>query len=240
MFLILQHQVFARGAPVRFVTEHWPPYNFLDDSGHVIGITTSKVKRIISALNLTADIEVYHWAKAIQLAEFEENVFIYSMYRSQAREERFQWICPLLNTEPVAFYRLFHRNDINITSVHDAKEYRSSVMNGDLTMKMLLEAGFEQGVNFETTLDEVTNVRKLLHGRVDLIVQEDNALRYRLNLLGSKRNQLKRLEPLDKEKVITLCVATGLKSDPSLVEKMRMALLMQANEKSHNRTPSKY
>ena len=211
-------------APIRFVTEHWPPYNFLNDSGEVIGLATEKVQELLGELALEVEIEVFHWAKAIQLAEFEENVFLYSIYRTQSREKRFQWICPLMMTQIVAFYKLASRPDVEIKNIQDAKKYRISVMNEDLTMRMLLDTGFEKGVHFDTTLDELTNVRKLLHGRVDLIVQEENALQYRLELLNSRRSHLTRLEPLGKEKADTLCIATSLNTDKALVEKMRTVL----------------
>lgn len=210
---------------LRFVTEHWPPYNYLDDSGRVIGIATDRVQHIAKMLDLDLNIEVFHWAKALQLAEHEENVFIYSIYRTQSRESRFQWICPLMVTESVAFYQLAERDDIRVTNIEDAKNYRTSVMRGDLTMSMLQEAGFENGVHFETALDELTNVRKLLHGRIDLIVQEHNALLYRLKLLNSHPLNLQRLETLGKEQVTTICIATGLATDKGLVEKMRKVLV---------------
>ncbi len=221
--LYLPNSSFAN-APVRFVTEHWPPYNYLDQNGQLQGMATEKVLQTLGNLSIEADIEVFHWAKAIQLAEHEQNVFIFSIYRTQEREDRFQWICPLIETDPVAFYKLKSRQDISLDSVQDAKNYHTSVMRSDLTMAMLEQAGFEEGIHFSAVHDEMTNVRKLIHGRIDLIVQEENALQYRLQQLGAKREDLVRLEPLELEKMRMCCIATSLNSDPMLVEKIRAEL----------------
>lgn len=222
--LFASFSAFPANPQVRVVTEHWPPYNYLDEQGNVTGIATNKVEQVLTNLNLDANIEVFHWAKAMQLAEFEKNVFIYSIYRTPDREARFQWICPLLKKRSVAFYRMADRDDVDIEQVQDAKNYRTSVIRNDLSMDMLLKAGFTEGEHFELSIDEETNVRKLIYGRIDLIIQEENALRFRLAELGKDFSAVVRVKSLGDEEKYDCCIATSLQTDKLLVERIRAEL----------------
>lgn len=215
---------FSASPQVRVVTEHWPPYNYLDEHGNVTGIATNKLEWVLTNLNLDANIEVFHWAKAMQLAEFEKNVFIFSIYRTPDREARFQWICPLLEKRSIAMYRLTERVDIDINQVQDAKNYRTSVIRNDLSMDMLVKAGFMEGEHYELSIDEETNVRKLIHGRIDLIIQEEHSLRFRLAELGIDFSHVVRVQSLGNAEKYDCCIATSLQTDKALVEQVRSEL----------------
>lgn len=155
---------------VTIVTEDYPPFNFINQDGELDGIGTRQVKEGLNRLGLDTEIEVLPWARAYEMAQQQDNVLIFSMTRTDARENMFKWISPLAASE-VYFYVLEDRvNEIQINSLEDAKEYVVSAMQDDFTQEELLEAGFEEGVNLSSTPDATMAITQVLRGQTDVFI----------------------------------------------------------------------
>ena len=214
-----------REKKVRFVTEHWPPYNYVDEQGEIIGISVFRIQMALKLLNWESNIELYHWAKAVQITENHPGTFLFSIYPTQERLPRYQWICPLVKTEPASFFRLSSRKDIEVETIEDTKRYVSGVIRHGVGHSSLLNQGFKEDENLYLSLDDDTLLNQLLHRRIDFVVDERHGLDYRLDNLRMPRDTVTMVMPIDNAKSKELCIATNLKTDPKVVEALRQAIL---------------
>lgn len=102
---------------LRIVTEEWPPYNYTNDNGKVVGAATAKVRWILEQADIDYTLESYPWARAIDLASSKKNVAIFSVYRTQVREPQFKWVCPLISPVPTFIFKLKARTDLNVVTL---------------------------------------------------------------------------------------------------------------------------
>jgi len=205
------------------VTEQWPPYNYTDKNGKIIGSATRKLKQVLDHAGISYEIQMLAWSKAYYLAKARPNVLIYTIYRSAERESQFQWVCPLIETKGLNVYKLASRTDIEISSLDDLKKYHLAVVKDDVSYEFLLNNGFELKRHLNVASSEEANVRLLFNGRVDLLMQEEAALRVRTAKAGYDFSQMKdvlTLFPEDSQK----CAAFSLHTKPEVVERVKKSL----------------
>ena len=75
---------------LRVVTEEWPPYNYSNENGKVVGAATAKVRWVLEQADIDYTLNSYPWARAIDLASTKKNVAIFSVYRTEIREQQFK------------------------------------------------------------------------------------------------------------------------------------------------------
>ena len=155
---------------VTIVTEDYPPYNFINDNGDLDGIGYIQVKEGLDRLGLDTEIQVLPWSRAYEMAQNDPNVLIFSMTRSDAREDMFKWISPLARQDVYLYALKDNAGDIDISSLEDAKDYVVSAMNEDYTHLSLLDAGFEEGVNLSSTPDMTMAVTQIFRGQTDVFI----------------------------------------------------------------------
>ena len=93
------------------VTESWFPYNYLDSKGEITGSSTAVVTSVLKHANITYEIDLYPWQRSYSIAIAQDNILIYSIYRTPSRENFFHWICPLLSSPLHSFYKLSSRKN---------------------------------------------------------------------------------------------------------------------------------
>ena len=150
------------------VTELSPPNQTLINN-QVSGDSTQLVKAIFAKAELTANIEVYPWARAYKMALKKPHTFIFSMAKTPERENKFEWIGAVA-TYQMGFVKLTQRADINITTSEQAKQYKVAVQRDDLSAKQLSERGY----TIIYTSDITRSYQLLISGKVDLIVDDKN------------------------------------------------------------------
>lgn len=207
---------------ITVVTEDIPPLNYLV-GGRIEGISTEIVRAVLKRADIVGDIQVYPWARAIQMAESQANVLIYSIGRLRDREKRFKWIGPMyLFTE--SLYKLSSRRDITLEVLEDAKRYKVGVVHGYAVHELLKGKGFEDGLNLEPIASQEQNIRKLFANRIDLLVGSKVDVTWRINrdpTLGSLNDFEEAL--VLKDSFTELYMAFGLKTDDEIVHRVRGA-----------------
>ena len=126
--------------PLRVVTELSPPHQTLVN-GEVSGISTELVRAVLAEAGVSAQIELYPWARAFRIARSRPNILIYNVARNAEREQQFRWIGTVAAYQ-LGFVSLSHRSDIKISSVADAKQYTVAVQRDDLSANFLINNGF--------------------------------------------------------------------------------------------------
>ena len=69
----------APAEKIRILTEDYPPFNYVDTNGKIIGQSTEVVKSIMGKLGQDITIEVMPWAQAYQLTQTDPGTALYSV-----------------------------------------------------------------------------------------------------------------------------------------------------------------
>lgn len=80
---------------LRFLTEEYPPFNYLDEQQQVAGIATTRLRTMLEDTGLQAEFQLLPWARAYTEARLNENTCVYSTTRTPEREAKFHWLGPL-------------------------------------------------------------------------------------------------------------------------------------------------
>lgn len=215
---------------ILIVTEEWPPYNYTNKHGEIVGTSTEIIKQVMAKANLEYRIEIYSWTKAYQIAKNTPNTLIYTIYRIPDRESTFHWFCPLNGTQSLNFYSLKTSNDIQVTNLEDVKNYLVGAVNHDVTFNYLVSKKFKVGQHLAIASDEFANVRKLLKGRVDLIIQEEQALKFRLKREGVEFSKLKKIYTLFDKSLNINCMALNLNTPEHIIKQVSQAFKLLTNK----------
>ena len=216
-FLCVQ-VISARASPsgtLQVVTEHWAPYNYLED-GKVKGSSTTIVRQVLEKAGLSYQISVYPWARSYRMASSQPNILIYSLVRIPPREKLFTWIRPLGSGQPSALFRL-KSSKAKPQTLEQAKRWRVVVNQNSMDHTWLIAQGFGQ-IHPSVHLDQ--SIQMFMRGRVDLIAADENSIVDAIERFG--------YDPKRVEKVMTLFeapmyIAMSLDSDPQLVQRLQRA-----------------
>ena len=200
------------------VTEHRIPLNYLNEKGEIVGDATQIVRKILESSDVSYSMEVYSWARAYYKAQNEPNTMIFSIRRTKEREHKFHWICPLIESEREFIYRLSSRDDIQIVYFNDAKSYSLGVVRDDFTHEKLVTNGFIEGKHLDVNNDGLANLKKLLKGRVDLIVQSDRSIERRMTALKLPLSTVTPVIPFELDQ--PTCMGFNKKTDPEILDKI--------------------
>lgn len=170
---------------VAVVTEEWVPYNFVS-KGKVVGISTEIVEQALHRAGVAiagGGIRIMPWARAYYTALHRENTLIYTILRTPDRESLFKWVGPLVPPDSFYFFKLAARDDIRLQTLADARAYRIGILRDSVHGQFLRRHGFGS-VSLDPVSYQLLNMKKLLNGRVDLIVDVEKTVRLRAERLG--------------------------------------------------------
>lgn len=220
ILLLFSFTLKSKETRLEVVTENWPP--FILQEKEVAGIVTKNVRDILKYSNIDYAINIYPWARSFHLATTTPNTLIYSIYRTKERESKFHWFCPIYKSTPIHVYKLAS-NNLNIDSLAPLKKGIVGIMRGDNSHNYFLQKGFQAGVNLDLSANEFTNLRKLIGGRVDVVVQSEASLNYRLALLGAKDLKVVAGVAIAQAENAQHCMALSLETAPEVVNQIKAA-----------------
>ncbi|MDD5399418.1 MAG: transporter substrate-binding domain-containing protein, partial [Dehalococcoidia bacterium] len=154
----------AQPAKLRVMTEEYPPFNYTDAGGNLVGSSTEAVKGIINKLGENITIEVLPWARAYETVLSEPDAALYSMARTPERENVFMWVGPIGSYENWLYVK--KGSNIRVSSLDEAKAVKSiAVVKDEAGQQELAQQGF---INFVYTDSTADGLKKLAAGEVDL------------------------------------------------------------------------
>ncbi|MBW2545397.1 MAG: transporter substrate-binding domain-containing protein [Deltaproteobacteria bacterium] len=168
-------------------TLEYPPVCFTKD-GKATGIATEMVREALKRLDVSYDIRSLPWKRAYAYLSEEPDVMLFTVTRTEARENLFKWAGPIITSRLVFFAR--KDSTIEIKSLEDAKKVdRIGLVQGYSVEKHLRERGF---TNIDTMgASEKTNPVKLMKGRIDLWATVDLVGIYNAKLQGINPEDMK-------------------------------------------------
>lgn len=148
---------------ITVVTEEYPPYNFLDSNKRISGMATEVVEAVLKRARLDYKLAIYPWARAYQLAQDAPNVLIYSIGRSEQRENLFKWV-DVIAPYDVSLFRLKSRPEIQVLRLADARRFKIGAVRDDIRAQYLAKEGLKP----DLVNDDSANVKKLATARIDM------------------------------------------------------------------------
>lgn len=147
-------------------TEDYPPLTFINSYGQVSGYGSDIVFEIMKRNGLFPDVKLSTWSNGYELALNNPNFILYTMDRTEIRENLFQWVGPI-GTNATFFYTRAD-SGIEINSIADAMGLSAvGTVNSWYSDQVLREMGFTNLVS-ESSPAAMTN--KLMEGKIDAFV----------------------------------------------------------------------
>lgn len=206
--------------PLLGFTENLPPLNYLDAGGPQ-GFSVELLRMMAAQAALGLELQVLPWVRAVQVAESSPNSVLFSLTRTPEREAQYQWVGPIAQRR-ILIYKLASRSDLALSQLGDLGGARIGVVRDSAADRALQAAGLRPGIDLEHGLDDATNVRKLLAGRMDYITLLDWAAAWNLRQMQLPYGTLQAVMEQDVGKAYWY----GLRpdADPALVRRLQAAL----------------
>lgn len=221
------------GTDLKLYTEISPPDQFLDKNGKLTGFSVEIVNEIQKRLGTNHPIEVVSWSWGYNMVKKEANTVLFAMTRTEERNPQFQWVGPI-SEHKFAFYGK-KDSKLNITSLEDAKKVgKIGVYANDVRAQYLTKAGFK---NLDQAYDQLSSYKKLLNGRVDMLVASQMALADSIKFYGLNINDFKLLYVFFKAQ---LYIAFSLNTPTETVKEWSTALESMKKDGSFEKILKKY
>jgi len=233
-FVITIFMLPVYGQSLQVVTEEFPPYNYREN-GKITGISTEVVQAILKKANINYNIRVYPWKRAYNLALKKENILIYTISRTPARENLFKWVGEIAPAGSSLF--ALSNRDIKINTLDDAIKYKIGTVKEDVRDQFLKGKGFKRiisGNSYEQ------NFQKLLKKRIDLWAMADLVAYHIIKKLGHPSNIIKKVLYLEEVSKKKYYVAFSKKTSDELVNKVRKVLEQLKKDGAIEKIHSKY
>jgi polar amino acid transport system substrate-binding protein len=214
--------VLACSAPVqtvklRVIAEEFPPFNYVDEKGNVVGKSTETVRAIMNKLGQDILIEVMPWTESYTLVQKEPGVALYSTARTAERENMFQWVGPLASYENWLYAR--KGSGVRVSSLDQAKAVKKiAVVKNAAGHQVLAGLGFN---NFEFTSSTPDGLKQLMAGNVDLWVGTMDESAFVAKKAGINPNEI---EPAVLVHKIGLYIAFNKNTPQTTVQEWQKAL----------------
>lgn len=174
----LQHSLVAESGAVvsmdnkpnslSIFTTTYQPYNYQDDAGKPEGYSVQIINALIARLEeqgIDSNLEFLPWARTYHMARTQKNALIFSIARTEEREELFHWVGRLL---PMPIYLIKHksRTDIKVNNEVNSKKWFVEGVIGGATTPCLEKLGYQVHTS---PLEMSKQLEMMEKGRLDLL-----------------------------------------------------------------------
>lgn len=179
----------AEDVVLRIITEEYHPLSFTNSDGEVSGLGTDVVREITRRIGHSDNIQVLPWARAYRMAQTEPDIALFTVTMTEERRPMFKWVGPI-GTMRTGFYGRAGSNVV-VNNIEDAKNLRRvGAYRDGFDEQILLKKGF---TNLDSTGSMVTNINKLMAGRIDVTTATNVTIRGILEETDYKMQDIKDL-----------------------------------------------
>ncbi len=215
---------------ITILTEEYPPYNYLDEKGHLKGIAVDFLIKAYTKAGLTLDtrdIKIQPWPRSYRQIQRTSNSMLFSMTRTPQREPLFKWAGPISKTR-ISLIAKKSRN-IVIKEAKQLEQYKIGGILEDIGLQLIksLLADKSKIVSAPTT-PSLTGMLYL--DRIDLWAYEENAAKLFLKRHGFDTELYESVYTLSEAE---LFYAFSLKTDQKIIDRLQHAIdAIKAEQKS--------
>ncbi len=147
-------------------TEEYPPLTFLNSFGEISGFGSDVVLEIMDRNKAFANVKLSTWSNGYDLALNNPNFCLFTMDRTEIRENLFQWVGPI-GTNATFFYTRAG-SGISIASLSDAMNLSAvGTVSSWFSDQVLRDLGF---TNLVSEVEPGSMTKKLMQGEIDAFV----------------------------------------------------------------------
>lgn len=169
------------------MTEDFNPFGFYQEDGQLTGVAVEITRLLLKEIKHPDNIRVLPWARALRNIETQSNQVLFAMARTAEREDKFQWVGPILSDNIYLFQKA--DNPIFYKHLQQARKVEYiAVSRGFPEQSFLEEMDF---YNLVLTHNPESNIKLLLSNRVDLIAAGANVIDDMVKEAGFSANQIK-------------------------------------------------
>lgn len=178
----------ATDKTVHLTSLEWPPYSseLLQQQGAAIAIARAAFVSMGYKLNVS----FFPWSRAVAFTEEEGSEYVgyFPEYYSAERAKTFIYSDPYASG-PLGFAERKNKS-IYWEELKELSSYRIGVVQDYINTAEFDEMVKNKTLNAPTTLNDTTNLRKLMTGRVDLAVVDKNVMNYLFKTNWSLKNKI--------------------------------------------------
>jgi polar amino acid transport system substrate-binding protein len=152
---------------IHFVTETYPPFNFMDQQT-LKGSSVDQIKLIMKDSGIGYSMEIMPWARALALATTQEDYCVFTTVHNAERDARFKWVEPLLKSRTLLIRKT--GSQAAPKTLDEAKEFIVGTQRDDFTQDILQDNHFPK---IDIATDLGLTMKKLMSGRIDLMPISD-------------------------------------------------------------------
>lgn len=163
---------------VRLTSLYWPPYSGPDLVGE--GASIAVVRAAFESMGFKLEVAYYPWPRTLAKAEDPDSVYLgYTPeYYSPLVESKFIF-SDMIGESPLAIIQR-KTDPIHWNNTMDLRDYRIGVVRGYVNTTEF-DYAVDRGVlEVDQSIDDATNLRKILHKRLDGVVMDPNVMDYLL------------------------------------------------------------
>jgi polar amino acid transport system substrate-binding protein len=211
----------AQNIKVQVVTELSPPYQTMINN-QVAGTSTTKVRKILSAANLTGIFNMYPWSRAFEKASKEPDTLIYSIAKTPNRLEKFHWLTPVTEFK-FGLVSMANRKELMAVSIQQLAKHSIAVQRHDVAHEWMLKQGLKEGENFIITPDIEASWKLLLNNKVDFIVESPELMQSMLESFNLPVDTTKFVLPIPDLALLGY-LAANKNTDRHTIQKLKAAI----------------
>lgn len=195
----------------------YPPLAYERDD-ELMGVAPDVVRAIQEMVGDDNPIKVTPWLRAYRLAQTEARQALFAIVRIPEREELFKWVGPVFSEGDYFFKR--KGSDLTIRSLDDARAVKSIAVRKEGYTHQALKGRNFQNLDISPSYD--SSYKKLVEGRVDLVLMGERTYIYMVRKAGLKPEQFERTQcKLDDS---SAWLAFSRDTPDELIEKWQEAL----------------
>ncbi len=221
----------AMAGTFKIMTEEYPPFNYTD-GGQLTGLSTDVIIELAKKVGNPTEIELLPWARGYGLIQKQDGLILYSMTRTEAREDMFKWVGPVASNKWVFFAK--KGSGITLSSIDDAKKIgKIGAYKDDAAEAFLKAEGF---TNLDSVVNDEQNVPKLMADRINLWIVGELQGIYKAKAKGVSD----KLEKVLDVKNTQLYIAFSKNTSDEEIAKWQAALDAMKADGSYDKIVKKY
>jgi polar amino acid transport system substrate-binding protein len=203
------------------MTEELPPFNFTEE-GQPKGITVDLIVRIFADIGqpiAASEVKIMPWARAYKDVQEQPGTVLFSMARTEQREQLFKWVGPVYDLQ--IGWIAAKAKGITITDpAAAAGTWRIGTVRDGAPEQLTIQAGVAEDKLDRLPKPEL-NVKKLAADRIDIFAFNVPTAQYLMLKEGLSLDDYQVVHVL---KQAQLYIAFHKDTDPALIAKLNAAL----------------
>ncbi|MFE8070878.1 transporter substrate-binding domain-containing protein [Marinobacteraceae bacterium S3BR75-40.1] len=206
---------------IRWMSEQYPPYNYVDDNGTPKGVTFDVLFKMFEKIGYKlpkGDVEFLPWARSYRTLQSDPHTALFSMTYTPEREKLFQFVGPIIPSKIGVIAK--KSRGLSVASADDLNGLTIGAIRDDIGHQMLQSQGVKDG-----SIHLMSNTRNMLkmlqRDRVDAVAYGNDIALWNLKQMGADTSEYEVVYILKDGK---MGYAFHKDTDPALLKKLQAAL----------------